>query len=141
MNKHILLIMMLILTVSTVQADSSDEILAIKKTAMNYMESWYQGDANRMEESLHPKLAKRSLKSINGKIKLRQTTASDMVNWTGSGFGKSFWSNTHKIEIVVLDFYKSVASVKVITPDYWEYLHLIKIDEKWVIVNVLYENK
>ncbi len=46
-----------------VHAGNPDEIAAIKKTARDYMEGWYQGDVQRMKNCLHEKLAKRSLKS------------------------------------------------------------------------------
>ena len=32
---------------------------AIKATALDYLEGWYSGDAERMERALHPDLAKR----------------------------------------------------------------------------------
>ncbi|MCP4670232.1 MAG: nuclear transport factor 2 family protein [Desulfobacula sp.] len=141
MNKFLFLTILLILRFSTVQAETANDIVDIKKTAMDYMESWYQGDAKKMRESLHPNLAKRSLKVMNGKIKLSQTTASDMIDWTRIGFGKNLWSDTHQIEVVVLDLYQNIASVKIVTPDYREYLHLLKINKKWVAVNALYEKK
>jgi len=131
-----------LLIVSTVQAGSPIEISAIKKTAMNYMEAWYQGDAKKMKESLHSNLAKRSLREASqGKNELRLTTASDMVSYTESGYGKNLWRENYNIEVIVLDYYKNIASVKVIAPHYHEYLHLVKTDDKWVIVNALYEKK
>lgn len=38
-----------------------------------------------------------------------------------------------------MDHFKDIASVKVVTPHYHEYLHLAKIGAAWVIVNTLYE--
>ncbi len=134
-----LIFVMAYVSIVQVQAGSNDEASAIKKTAMDYMESWYQGDEKRMEESLHKDLAKRSLRLNNGKLKLRQTKARDMKYWTGHGYGKDLWRDTHKIDVTILDHFKGIASVKVVTPDYWEYLHLLKIDGKWVIINALYE--
>ncbi len=32
---------------------------AIRQTVLDYIESWYDGDAARMERSVHPDLAKR----------------------------------------------------------------------------------
>lgn len=140
MKKILLSLIVLIAYASMVQAGSNNETLAIKKTAMDYMKSWYQGDEKKMEESLHKELAKRSLRLTNGKLKLRHTKARDMKYWTGAGYGKTLWRETHKIDVTILDHYKGIASVKVVTPDYWEYLHLLKIDGKWLIVNALYEN-
>lgn len=43
------------------------------------------------------------------------------------------------IGVSVLDIYNNIDCVKAITKDYYEYLHLLKVDEKWVIVNALYD--
>lgn len=127
-------------SLSTVDAIGQDETAAITKTALNYMEGWYQGDAKRMKASLHKKLAKRSLQAGYGsKKELRLTSASDMIAYTQHGYGTGLWHEDMKIEVIVLDYFKDIASVKVLTPHYYEYLHLAKIDKEWVIVNTLYE--
>ena len=41
------------------QNATPDDETAIRKTALNYIEGWYEGDAGRMESALYPKLAKR----------------------------------------------------------------------------------
>ena len=46
---------------TTAQTNSSDDDAAIKVTALNYIEGWYEGDAARMESALHPELAKRMI--------------------------------------------------------------------------------
>ena len=136
-------VMVLFLFVAPLQAENTDEIAAIKETAFNYMDSWYQGDKKRMKMSLHKKLAKRSLQYFpGGKKDLKHTKRSEMVMYTGGGYGKDLWSEDHSIEVIILDFFKNIASVKVITPDYYEYLHLAKMDDKknkWVIINAIYE--
>src|SRR5437870_10341527 len=42
------------------QTGASDDNESIKKTALDYIDGWYAGDAVRMERALHPELAKRS---------------------------------------------------------------------------------
>lgn len=140
MQKYILVILMILTSSSTILADNSNDIEAINETAKNYMESWYQGDAKKMKECLHDELAKRSLQfGSDNKKELRLISASGMVSYTKSGYGKSLWTNSMEIEVVVLDFHKNIASVKVITSHYYEYLHLVKTDNKWEIVNTLYD--
>lgn len=140
MNRLISSIILLFLFVPTLRAENADELSAIKQTAFNYMDSWYKANSKMMKQSLHKKLAKRSLiKSAGGKKTLRLTSASKMVGYTGGGYGANLWYDNLKIEVIVLDYYKDIASVKVITPHYYEYLHLIKIEKKWVIINALYE--
>ena len=131
---------MTFISANTALADKTDEIQAIEKAAISYMASWYQGDAKKMEAVLHTKLAKRSLQSGYGdKKELRLTTAADMISWTKSGYGKTLWSKDMDINVIVLDIYNNIACAKAITKDYYEYLHFLKIDKKWVIVNALYE--
>ena len=140
MFKALLLSLSMVCSLSTVQAMSEEEGAAITQTALNYMEGWYQGDAKRMRASLHPKLAKRSLQQGHGRRKaLRLTSASDMLAYTKSGYGQGLWRKDLKVEVIVLDVFNDIASVKVVTPHYYEYLHLAKTDEEWVIVNTLYE--
>jgi len=45
------------------QTSASDDNASIKKTALDYIEGWYAGDAARMERALHPELAKRMINS------------------------------------------------------------------------------
>ena len=129
-------IILLFLFVPTLHAENADELSAIKKTAFNYMDSWYKGNSKMMKQSLHKKLAKRSLKeSLNGKKMLGFTSASSMIGYTIGGYGANLCHDNLNIEVIVLDYYKNIASVKVTTPHYYEYLHLIKLEKKWVIIN------
>src|ERR1043166_5349745 len=50
----------LLFTCAQAQEQSNEEA-AIRKTALNYIEGWYEGDAARMESALHPELAKRMI--------------------------------------------------------------------------------
>ena len=38
---------------------SNADAAAIRQTALDYIEGWYEGNAERMERALHPELAKR----------------------------------------------------------------------------------
>ena len=40
---------------------SADDRAAVVRTALDYFEGWFDGDAARIERALHPELAKRSL--------------------------------------------------------------------------------
>lgn len=66
-------------------------------------------------------------------------TASDLISYTKKGSGRKLWKEDQKIEVIVLDLYENIASVKVMGPHYYEYLHLAKIENRWVILNVLWD--
>jgi hypothetical protein len=142
MRGLILMITAILISAPTVCADDLDETRAIVNTATNYMEAWYEGNAGQMEASLHKDLAKRRVITKDGhQNDLRLITASEMVSYTSSGYGKRLWSDHTEIDVILLDFHKNIASVKVVTPHYYEYLHLMRKANKWVIVNTIYERK
>ena len=43
------------------QTPTTDDETAIRKTALDYIEGWYEADAARMESALYPELAKRMI--------------------------------------------------------------------------------
>jgi hypothetical protein len=52
MNRLISSIIFILLFVPTLQAENADDLAAIKETAFNYMDAWYQGDKKRINEHL-----------------------------------------------------------------------------------------
>ena len=48
-----------LLAASSLPAQSAADTGAIKATARDYIEGWYEGNAERMERAVHPDLAKR----------------------------------------------------------------------------------
>ena len=71
--------------------DASADKVAKKKAALDYIEGWYEGNAERMERALHPDLAKRGVfvDKKTGKVAMRSVGAADMVKYTQAGAGKS----------------------------------------------------
>lgn len=67
-------------------ADSS----AIRATALDYAEGWYEGNADRMARALHPELVKRIVvrDTTTGKTMVQGMGASVLVNSTRHGYGK-----------------------------------------------------
>ena len=52
---------------------------AIRETALNYIEGWYEGNAERMKSALHPELAKRLVFDRDGVSQLNHQTAEILV--------------------------------------------------------------
>ena len=125
------------------QAQTTDaEKAAIKTTALDYIEGWYEGNAERMEKALHPELAKRIVRnSPEGRSRLDQMGAMTLVQFTRSGGGKSTPKDKQEKDVTILDVFGNTASVKVVATDWIDYLHMAKFNGRWVIVNVLWELK
>ncbi len=47
------------------QTNDNHELSAIKSAAMDYVEGWYQGDAEPMAKSPHPDLVKRTVRELS----------------------------------------------------------------------------
>ena len=123
------------------RTQTTADSLSIAKTALNYIEGWYEGNAERMKQSLHPKLAKRRVfvDHETGKTKTQHLSAWHMIMGTRFGGGKATVREDRKNEIIILDIIENNASVKAVSADFIDYLHLARYDGQWRIVNVLWE--
>jgi CelD/BcsL family acetyltransferase involved in cellulose biosynthesis len=115
---------------------------AIKATALDYVEGWYEGNAERMERALHPELAKRIVrKDAQGNSRLEQMGALALVQGVKRGFGKNTPKEKQIKDVAILDVYENAASVKAVMSDWIDYMHIARWNNRWVIVNVLWELK
>ena len=113
---------------------SETERAAIVATALDYFEGWFDGDAERIERALHPALAKRG-------PELRTVTKEQMVALTAEGEGKAEDSGPdRRIDVTVVDIHGDIASAVVDSDVYREYLHLVRTDAGWKIVNALWHS-
>ena len=124
------------------RAQSPADAAAIKQAALDYIEGWYEGNAERMERALHPELAKRIVRtSKEGYSSLGQMSAMSLVQGTRRGGGKQTPKERQQKDVTILDVFEYAASVKVVASDWVDYLLLEKAGGRWVIVNVLWELK
>jgi hypothetical protein len=127
----------------TARAQSAADSAAIRATALDYAEGWYEGNAERMARAVHPELVKRIVvrDTTTGKAMLQGMGASVLVNSTRHGYGKETPKDRQKKEVAILDIFGNAASAKAVMADWVDYMQLGKIDGRWVIVNVLWERK
>jgi hypothetical protein len=120
---------------------AASDLEAIKATALDYGQGWYEGSAERMERALHPDLAKRVLfpDPRSGKGKIDHMSAMSLVQATRAGHGARTPTDKRRTDVTVLDVFGNAACVKLEMHDWVDYMHMSKIGGKWVIVNVLWE--
>jgi len=135
----ILAIISLVLVFASAKEDEKENA-AIKQAALDYIEGWYEGSMERMDRALHPDLDKKGVQIIpqTGKTILNHLRKTNMVEYTRAGAGKNEEKKS-KVEVVILDVFKNMASVKTVSPDFVDYLHLVRSEGQWKIVNVLWE--
>jgi hypothetical protein len=111
----------------------------IEQVALDYIEGWFEGNAARMERALHPELVKRAMiQDAQGKEYFQNLAKSDMVKATEGGGGKKIPVDERQINITIFDVYKTIATVRVESGSFIDYLHLGKSEGDWKIVNVLW---
>ncbi|MGH7527681.1 MAG: nuclear transport factor 2 family protein [Gemmatimonadales bacterium] len=125
------------------RAQSASDSSALRATALDYVEGWYEGNAERMTRALHPELVKRIVvtDTATGRSVLQNMGSSALVNGTRHGFGKGTPKERQQKDVTILDIFGNAASVKAVMADWIDYLQLAKVDGRWVIVNVLWERK
>jgi hypothetical protein len=121
-------------------AKINEDEAAVRTTALDYFEGWFDGDVEPMDRALHPALAKRSLRQIDPESPELRTLGKDrMVALTAEGEGKSDDPGAdRRIDVEVVDLHGNIASVVVRSPVYREYLHLVRTEDGWKIVNALW---
>jgi hypothetical protein len=128
--------------VSAARAQSPEDTAAIKAAALDYIESWYEGNPERMQRALHPDLAKRIVRrSANGESQLDHMTADKLVDGVRKGGGKNTPPEKQQKEVTVLDVFENAAAVKVVASGWVDYMQMAKWNGRWVIINVLWELK
>lgn len=127
----------------TARAQAAADSAAIRATALDYAEGWYEGNAERMARALHPELVKRIVvrDTTTGKTMVQGMGASVLVNSTRHGYGKETPKERQQKEVTILDIFGNAASAKAVMADWVDYMQLGKVDGRWVIVNVLWERK
>jgi hypothetical protein len=65
--------------------------------------------------------------------------ASQLIAGTRAGYGREIPVAEQKSEVTVLDVFRNAASAKIDAGPWIDYLHLARVDGRWVIVNVLWE--
>ena len=121
----------------------SADVEIIKQKVLGYIDAWYQGEAERGEKSLHPELAKRTVRTDpeTGRSQLEMMSASTLAERWRSGDGKDTPKEQQRKDITVLDIHGNMASVRLEAKGWVDYMHLAKFNGEWVIVNILWEPK
>jgi hypothetical protein len=140
--KFYLFYLLLLCTGNYAFGQTKQDTLDIKQATLDYIESQHKPNPSQMERALHPRMVKRTFwkDKATGKDYVRETTTESMIllaesyNINGDQFPAS-----PKKEVRILDISERTASVKLIANDWIDYMHLVKLNGAWKIINVLWQ--
>ncbi len=114
---------------------------AIKTTALDYFEGYYSGDPVRIGRALHPELTKIGYRTYadDGNRIFTPIGYTAMVELTRLGAGTGIPSDEWNIKFKLLHLRANIASAKLTSNHYIDYILLIKTNGQWKITNVLWE--
>jgi hypothetical protein len=108
---------------------------AVRATVNDYIQGYYTSDAARMERSLHPHYLKHTISGADGNLRMTEKTGLQMVEDVRAG--QPIPESKRGQQITVLDVNGDIASAKLVTPYWVDYLTLAKWKGEWKIVSVV----
>ncbi|KAA5542836.1 nuclear transport factor 2 family protein [Adhaeribacter rhizoryzae] len=124
----------------TLQAQTIHDEQAVRKAILDYVESFYQADTTKVYASVHPELAKRGYYKREGVYRESKMSFAQMVKLSQR------WNKTTKVtseapkEINIFEIKDKIAVAKLRALWGTDYFHLAKLDGKWQIVNVIWQD-
>src|SRR5215208_5378871 len=87
-------------------AQTAADSAGIRQAALDYIEGWYDGNAERMERAVHPDLAKRIINADQrGRSVLGHQSAMTLVQNTRRGGGKETAPTEQRKDVRILDIF------------------------------------
>jgi hypothetical protein len=111
-----------------------DDSSAVRATVTNYIEAYYTGDARRMEQTLDPHYLKHI---IHGNIPMREKTAPEMLEEVRTHGIPDIPQAQRTEQVIVLDVARNIASAKLVTPGWMDYVTLAKSGREWKILSIV----
>lgn len=120
-------------------AGAAADKAAIMETVLNYADGYYEGSAERMARAVHPLLSKRALMPAQdgGPSKLSTMNSEMLIEIARAGRGK-LPPEQRGVKAEVLDVAGDLATARVFTVQFNDYLHLVRTENGWRILNVLW---
>ena len=124
----------LMFNLSTQAQTKTSDSTAIAATVTNYIEAYYAGDAARMQATLHRHYRKHM---IHGNIPMREWTGEQMVQSVRSKGPAQIPALEKTEQVTVMDISGDIASAKLVTPHWTDYMTLQKVNGDWKILSVV----
>jgi Putative lumazine-binding len=106
----------------------------VRSTVTNYIEAYYTGNTAQMKQTLHPHYLKHV---IHADTRMDEMTRPQIIkNVRGEGI-PDLPAASKTEEVTVLDVAGDIASVKLVTPGWTDYMTLSRVNGEWKILSVV----
>jgi hypothetical protein len=119
---------------------AQDEKKAIEKAILNYVEAFYEADTSRAYESIITDLAKRGYYQKGTEVVEAKMSFEQLVRLAKRWKASQNITPESPKKITVFDVLDKIATAKVEALWGIDYFHLAKVNGKWMIINVLWQD-
>ncbi|WP_081979215.1 nuclear transport factor 2 family protein [Lacinutrix jangbogonensis] len=112
---------------------SSGYLIALQELKPDLINEVMNDSLNKVTIGFNRKLRKEVVTDIS-----KERMIKNAENWNKSN---TRFPPLPSNQVTILDIYNRIATVKLFSDNWVEYLHLIKLDGKWSIVNLLWQHK
>ena len=127
---------------SAALAQPAADRAAVRQAALDYVEALYEVDTSRVVRSVHPALTKYGYYRADGTYRGGAMTYDELkqlaLRWNRDP--RRVDPETAVKEVVVFDVLDKTASAKVVAHWGVDYMHLAKVDGRWLIRNILWQS-
>jgi|SRR5581483_8641059 hypothetical protein len=138
MNRLALALSFFILVNASTNAENiktiNDDANAVRATITSYIEGYFTGDAQRMSQTLHPHYLKHI---IHGSVPMREETGAQVMTDVRKEGTPDLPAVQKTEQVTVLDIAGNIASAKLVTPGWTDYMTLSKVNGDWKILSVV----
>ena len=129
---------------ATAATAAKKDTLEIHKKSAGYLKALQQLKPDLMNEVMNDSLNKVSIgyDRATKKEYARATTRKQMMEFANSwNKANNKFPSIPNDNVEILDIYNRIATVKIVSDNWVDYLHLIKLDGEWSIINILWQHK
>ena len=118
---------------------SQDEIDAVMKATLDYLLGYVEGDPPRHAMAYHPEALKRRYMTDDLGVEVLDTvTPQMMVDWTATGETRA---DDTEYDIKIDDITEGMASVRVYSSQWIDFLHIVEARGEWRILHVTWKHQ
>ncbi len=117
----------------------------VEQVSRDYCVGFYEIDGDKVQETCHPSLSKRSVEqarlSDGTEFEYLSGITWEEINILGETFNTQWgFDADDRCEIEIYEIRGNIAAVKMTGTVWFDYFHMMKVNGEWSIVNIMYES-